>query len=135
MERKGQGAGHGGGVQPAAEVLEGTATSPITQGPVHSSGLCCYYYVFTKSFTARTPVTSEFFQYNLLLQAMGSTVWAIGGFYSVEGERRVYPGVATLRQGGDWLEEERLLDGSSQRDSFMAVQVPKDWIERLCIFK
>ena len=72
------------------------------------------------------------FSTTFLLQVIGSSVWAIGGFYSAEGERRVYPGVATLEQGGEW-EEERVLEGSSHRDSFMAVQVPRDWIERLCI--
>ena len=57
---------------------------------------------------------------------------AVGGFFLSE-EKKFFPGVAVMAvpEDGDWSEwREEVEEGS--RDSFMAAQVPLEWIETLC---
>ena len=60
---------------------------------------------------------------------------AVGGFILSEGEK-VFPGAAVMAvpEDGDWPEwrEEAEEEGEGRRDSFIAAQVPLEWIETLC---
>ena len=73
-------------------------------------------------------------QYNFLSQVSGSTVTAVGGHYTVSTARLApSPWSLALNASGDghWMD----LGGKGSMSGAMTANVPRYWLEKLCIVK